>query len=93
MKRKRADPLAGAADCATLGDWLRLAEKVFVREKVALGQVAADAHDEALYLLLRTLGLPLDSDARVLDRKLTPRERTNVAAVLRRRVVERVPAA
>ena len=32
--------------------------------RVALGQVATSAHDEALYLLLHTLHLPLDSAAR-----------------------------
>ena len=46
---------------ATLGNWLRRAEKLYARHRVALGQVATTAHDEALYLLLHTLGLPLDS--------------------------------
>ena len=45
------------------------------RQGLALGQVATNAHDEALYLLLRTLGLPLDSGPRVLARTLTAAER------------------
>jgi ribosomal protein L3 glutamine methyltransferase len=77
----------------TLGDWLQFAEQRYAREEVALGQVAASAHDEALYLLLRTLGLPLASPARVLDRSLTAAEQVQVEAMLHRRVVERVPAA
>lgn len=77
----------------TLGDWLRFAERLFVRERLALGQVAATAHDEALYLLLRTLDLPLESDAGVLARRLTAAERGAVERMLHRRVVERVPAA
>ena len=93
MTRRKHDPRSGAARCATLGDWLRLAVKAYAREKLALGQVAASAHDEALYLLLHTLGLPLDSTARVLAKKLTAAERARVEAVLRRRVVDRVPAA
>ncbi|MBI4624689.1 MAG: 50S ribosomal protein L3 N(5)-glutamine methyltransferase [Verrucomicrobia bacterium] len=93
MKRRRVDPLAAAARCATLGEWLAFAEKLYAREKIALGQVATNAHDEALYLLLRTLALPLESDARVLARRLTARERSAVGNVLRRRVLERVPAA
>ena len=48
----------------TLGDWLAFAEKLYAREKLALGQVATNAHDEALYLLLTVLRLPLDSAAR-----------------------------
>jgi ribosomal protein L3 glutamine methyltransferase len=82
-----------ATRAVTLGDWLRHAEQRYARAGVALGQVAADAHDEALYLLLRTLRLPLDSSARVLARKLSLAEHTRLDAVLHRRLVERVPAA
>ncbi|HWA87047.1 MAG TPA: 50S ribosomal protein L3 N(5)-glutamine methyltransferase, partial [Opitutus sp.] len=85
--------LGASGSPATLGEWLGWAEKLYAREKLALGQVATNAHDEALYLLLRTLGLSLDSDARVLAKKLTASERTKVKAVLRRRAIERVPAA
>ena len=93
MSRRKADPLQGAARLATVGEWLRFAEKVYAREAVELGQVATNAHDEALYLLLRTLGLSLDSEVRVLGRRLTAGEREKITAVFRRRVVDRVPAA
>jgi len=78
---------------ATLGDWLQHAEKLYARHEVALGQVAATAHDEALYLLLHTLGLPLDSKPAVLRRKLTPDEAARVEEIFRRRLEEHVPAA
>ena len=77
----------------TLGEWLRRAEKSYARHKVALGQVATTAHDEALYLLLRTLGLPLNSKPAVLRRKLTVAEGARVKDVFRRRREEHVPAA
>lgn len=77
----------------TAGDWLAWAERQYARRKLALGQVAAEAHDEALYLLLHTLGLPLESPAAVLRRRLTAAEAARVAEVFRRRVEERVPAA
>lgn len=93
MTRKAADPLAGAARLATPGAWLKFAEKLLAREHVALGQIATNPHDEALYLILRTLGLPLESEAGVLARKLSPAEGAKIADVFRRRVVERVPAA
>jgi ribosomal protein L3 glutamine methyltransferase len=92
-RAKSSDPFAATESLATLGEWLRFAEKLYAREKPALGQVAATAHDEALYLLLRTLKLPLESEASVLRRKLTATERESVREVLRRRVIERVPAA
>jgi len=59
----------------------------------ALGQVATNARDEALYLILRTLRIPLESGPAVLDRKLTSRESRAIAEVLRRRLEDRVPAA
>lgn len=77
----------------TLDDWLKRAERLYARHHVALGQVATTAHDEALYLLLRTLGLPLDSKPAVLRRKLTADEQARVAEVFRRRTEEHVPAA
>ncbi|MSU71152.1 MAG: 50S ribosomal protein L3 N(5)-glutamine methyltransferase [Opitutus sp.] len=93
MKRKRADPFAAAARLATPGDWLGFAEKLYAREKLALGQVATNPHDEALYLLLHALHLPLDSEPTVLTKKLAAGERRAVEKILRRRVLDRVPAA
>ena len=82
-----------AATPATLGEWLERAQKLYAKHKVALGQVATTAHDEALYLLLRTLDLPLDSPPAVLRRKLSAGEQARVAEVFRRRTEEHVPAA
>lgn len=92
MKSEPRDTFA-AAQLVTLGDWLRYAVRLYGQEKLALGQIATTAHDEALYLLLHTLGLPLDSDARVLEKKISTAQRTKIEAMLRRRVIERVPAA
>lgn len=93
MKKRPADPFGGTTGLVTLGDWLAFAERLYVQESLALGQVATNAHDEALYLVLRTLELPLDSDASVLRRKLKPAQSAAVEGVLRRRVLDRVPAA
>ena len=86
-------PVAHPQSGATLGEWLRHAEKLYARRQVALGQVAATAHDEALYLLLHTLGLPLESKPAVLRRKLTAAETAKVREIFRRRLDEHVPAA
>ena len=93
MKPRAARSLGETRGLVSLGDWLRFAEGAYAREAVALGQVATNAHDEALYLLLRTLDLPLDSDSGVLKRTLVAGERAKVESVLRRRLVDRVPAA
>jgi ribosomal protein L3 glutamine methyltransferase len=98
MNRKRAEqpvsrlPMRGSRP-ATLANWLQLAEKLYAKQQLALGQVATNAHDEALYLLLTVLGIPLESDARVLNKKLSAVQAEAVEEILRRRVMERVPAA
>jgi len=78
---------------ATLGEWLGFAQKCYEDHGLALGQIATNAHDEALYLILHTLGLPMDSDERVLARRLAEEERTALIKVFRRRVFEHTPAA
>lgn len=92
MTRRSPDPFAGVAP-RTVGGWLTAAERAYAKSKVALGQVATNAHDEALYLLLRTLDLPLDSDAAVLSRRVDAAAAARLRAVFTRRLVERVPAA
>jgi ribosomal protein L3 glutamine methyltransferase len=52
-----------------------------------------NAYDEAAYLLLHTLHLPLDRLEPFLDAKLTHGEREEVQDIIARRVNERVPAA
>ena len=91
--RSRRRSLGDTSAFLTLGVWLGWAEKLYAREDVALGQVATIAHDEALYLVLRTLGLPLDSDARVLTKRVNADQRAALEVMLNRRVFDRVPAA
>jgi ribosomal protein L3 glutamine methyltransferase len=93
MKKPAGDPLAGSADLATLGQWLEFAEAAYGRVGAVFGQVATDAHDEALYLLLHTLRLPLTSGPRVLRHRLTRAETARVTDIFLRRLVDRVPAA
>jgi ribosomal protein L3 glutamine methyltransferase len=77
----------------TIVEWLAWAQRRYEKERVALGQVADNAHDEALYLILRTLELPLESPRSVLRRKPTPEQAAKLAEVFRRRIEDRVPAA
>ncbi len=86
------DPLAGAGRCRTPGAWLRFALRLYERHGLALGQVAASAHDEALYLILHTLGLPMDSEPSAMEAPLDETQREALAGIFRRRVVDRTPA-
>lgn len=93
MPRKSANPLTGAERWLTPGDWLEHAVALYAQHELALGQIAAEAYDEVLYLILHTLGLPMDSDERVLNHKLTTAQRESLALVFRRRILEHTPAA
>jgi ribosomal protein L3 glutamine methyltransferase len=77
----------------TLRDWLRYAVSRFNQAGLAFGHGSASAYDEAAYLMLHTLHLPLDRLEPFLDAKLSTAERAELAEVLARRVDERVPAA
>ena len=77
----------------TLRDWLRFAVTRFGEAKVAFGHGTTNAYDEAAYLLLHALSLPIDRLEPFLDARLTVAERTRLAALIERRIDERMPAA
>ena len=58
-----------------------------------IGHGSDNAWDEAAYLLLHTLHLPLDTLDPFLDARVLPEERERFLALLERRIHERVPAA
>lgn len=77
----------------TVRDWLRFAVSRFNEAKLVFGHGSDNAFDEAAYLILHTLHLPLDRLDPFLDASLTHGESETVQAVIERRVRERIPAA
>jgi len=77
----------------TVRDWLRFAVSRFNEAKLFFGHGSDNAFDEAAYLILHTLHLPLDRLEPFLDASLTHGESEEVQAVIERRVRERIPAA
>ncbi len=80
-------------ELATLRDLLRFAVSRFNEAGLFFGHGSDNAWDEAVYLLLATLHLPLDRLEPFLDARLTEAERAQVLDVIERRVRDRVPAA
>ncbi|MES2298617.1 MAG: 50S ribosomal protein L3 N(5)-glutamine methyltransferase [Pseudomonadota bacterium] len=74
-------------------DLLRYAVTRFNAAKLFFGHGSAEAFDEAAYLILHTLRLPLDKLEPFLDARLMPEEVAHVLAVIERRATDRVPAA
>lgn len=76
----------------TLRDLLRYAVTRFNTAQLFFGHGSANALDEAAYLLLHTLKLPLDKIDPFLDARLLPQEIEAAMAVIERRATDRVPA-
>ena len=77
----------------TLRDWLRWAVSRFGEAKLVFGHGMSNAYDEAAYLILHALHLPLDRLDPFVDARLTAGEREKLAALFARRIDERIPAA
>jgi ribosomal protein L3 glutamine methyltransferase len=77
----------------TLRDLLRFAVSQFNQAGLFFGHGSNTAYDEAAYLILHTLHLPLDHLEPFLDARLTSTELNQVLDVLERRITERLPAA
>ncbi len=80
-------------ELVTLRDFLRWAVSRFKEAGLHFGHGTQNAYDEAAYLLLHTLHLPLDRIEPFLDAALTENEREAVFAQLQRRIQDRIPAA
>jgi ribosomal protein L3 glutamine methyltransferase len=92
VKRKRSASSFLPRELITPGHWLQWAVAEYEQHDLALGQISDNAHDEALYLILRTLDLPLDSDPDVLDIILEPAHHAALRENFTRRIAEHVPA-
>ncbi|CAM8624261.1 HemK Methylase of polypeptide chain release factors [Oxalobacteraceae bacterium] len=77
----------------TLRDLLRHAVTRFMTEGLFFGHGSSSAYDEAAYLILHTLKLPLDKLDPFLDARLLPEEIAAVLTIIDRRTSERLPAA
>lgn len=84
---------AGTQNLHTVRDCLRFAVSRFYQAELFFGHGSSDAYDEAVYLILHTLHLPIDTLAPFLDARLTDSELGEVLNIIQRRVEQRTPAA
>jgi len=77
----------------TLRDLLRYAVTSFEKAKLVYGHGTTRAFDEAAFLLLHTLHLPIDELQPYLDARLLPDEIKRCLEIIERRIMERKPAA
>lgn len=81
------------AQLHTIRDLLRFAVSQFNKAGLHFGHGSATAYDEAAYLILKTLYLPLDQLEPFLDARVTDAECKQVLEIIERRVKDRIPAA
>jgi ribosomal protein L3 glutamine methyltransferase len=77
----------------TVRDLLRFAVSRFTEAELSFGHGSSNAFDEAAYLVLHSLHLPLDTLDPFLDARLLDTEIDAIMKVIERRATDRVPAA
>ncbi len=88
-----ADPRAEILELATLRDVLRYAVSVFSAADLHYGHGSATALDEAVFLILESLHLPVDDFNAFADARLTAREKALLGERIALRIEKRLPAA
>jgi ribosomal protein L3 glutamine methyltransferase len=79
-------------DLHTVRDWLRYSVSRFRSARLVFGHGTSTPVDEAAFLILSALDLPVDQLDPWLDCRLTAAERAKIAALLDLRIVTRKPA-
>jgi len=77
----------------TVRDWLRYAVSQMHRHEVHVGQGTQTIWDDAVFLVLRTLDLPIDQLDPFLDARLLPSECEQLQQNINQRCLERIPTA
>ncbi len=77
----------------TIRDFLRYAVSQFNQSNLFFGHGSTNAYDEAAYLILSTLHLPLEQLDPFLDASLTDSECEQVLNIISRRIHDKIPAA
>lgn len=79
-------------DLETVRDWLRFATSRFTAAGLAFGHGTETPLDEAAFLILSALHLPIDQLEPWLDARLTHAERRTLAGLIETRIATRKPA-
>ncbi len=85
-------PTQVAAELKTVRDYIRHAVSQFNQANIAYGHGTATAFDEAVFMVLEGLRLPVDQLEPYLDARLTTPERLKLAELIHARVTTRKPA-
>jgi len=85
-------PAASKPSLVTLGDFFRFVVRRFKAARLAYGHGTTNAADEAAFMLLEALRLPIHNLDPWLDLKPTPAERARLLTLIDARISQRRPA-
>lgn len=77
----------------TIRDWLRFTVSRFEEAEIFFGHGTDNSYDEAVWLVMSALHLPLDTVDNFLDARITEPERKYLNSLIERRITERTPTA
>ncbi|HQN64300.1 MAG TPA: 50S ribosomal protein L3 N(5)-glutamine methyltransferase [Methylophilus sp.] len=82
-----------ADELFTIRDWVRFAVSRFEETGIFFGHGTDNSYDEAVWLVLRALHLPMDTLDNFQDAVITQKERQHLAYLIEQRVTKRTPTA
>lgn len=77
----------------TIRDWLRYSVSQFESSDIFYGHGTDNSYDEAVWLILSALHLPMDTLDNFLDARLTQTEREHLADLIEQRITKHTPTA
>lgn len=77
----------------SIRDWLRFTVSRFEEAEIFFGHGTDNSYDEAVWLVMSALHIPLDTIENFLDARITEQERKYLSSLIERRITERTPTA
>ena len=77
----------------TIRDWLRFAVSQFENSDIFYGHGTDNSYDEAVWLIMSALHLPMETLNNFLDARLTKPERDKLAQFIEQRITQHTPTA
>lgn len=88
-----SNPIKLAEELSTVRDWIRYAVSQFEASDIFYGHGADNSYDEAVWLIMSGLHLPMDTLDNFLDASITTAERKHLAYLIEQRVTKHTPTA
>jgi len=84
---------AASIELLTIRDWLRYAVSQFEASDIFYGHGTDNAYDEAVWLVMSALHLPMDTLNNFFDARITNAERSKLSQLLEQRISSHTPTA